>query len=134
MRNTVFEIISDFLIIALSIILFMIGVIDQIRYTEYVGQEPNSLVLVAEFVMSILVFTIGVNRLLTETTRDFFEITGDLILTFGGLILFGMFLTILITSRFYMYQIEPVFLITRLLISILIFSIGVNRLINDFRS
>ena len=129
--NVRVEILGDILVIALSVVLFVVGVVSQIQKTEYIGQEFNLIILIAEIIMSISILLLGINRLLTENTREFLEISGDVILIFGGFILAGMFLTILINSQFHMYRVELVFLITRLIISLLTFGIGLNRLLDD---
>uniref|UniRef100_A0A6M3JUB3 Uncharacterized protein n=1 Tax=viral metagenome TaxID=1070528 RepID=A0A6M3JUB3_9ZZZZ len=133
-KDLLIEVIGDSLIIALAIVLLVLGVILQVHFTVYAGQEPNPVILISEIVMSILILSLGINRLVNEKTTDFMEISGDIILILGGFILTGMFLTIFFKNQFLMYQVEPIFLITRLVLSALIGTVGINRFIDDIRS
>lgn len=125
------EILGDALIIAFSGTMMFISVILPIQLDGYQGQEPNLFILCAEIIMSLLFMLIGINRWLGDKGESCWEQIGDGILIISGLVLLGIFLTILYKGTLEVLPVKFDSLVLKIAILSAIMIFGVKRLMGD---
>ena len=125
------EILGDIMMVAFGAVLIF-KFIDIVILGSY-GMEPNHYILWAEFIMSILIIVLGINRFIQDIKgSDKLEILGDVMIVAFGVVLIIQFVEIFVLGN---YGKTPNYYIlwTELILSIPIIVLGINRFIQDAR-
>ena len=128
------EIAGDIFIISAGLILLVLGVILYLVNPQgYYVQEPNYFILIPETAVSLLILFIGIERAIDDRGCSAHEAFGNVIVILLGVMLSGMFISILVNHKVMMYSIESWYIVVRSVIAVAVIVLGIERLIDDAR-